>query len=180
MTKKHQFSNVLLVCFFLTAVAYASMARVGYLMFCEEDESQVTLILPLHKVSSKLAIYTTLVNLISKFALMATPITNALKDLLPMTYKNRVTSILLSTSVVLSTTIFALIVPFFGSLMSLIAAFLSVTTSILLPCLCYLKISGTYRKFGCETVAIVIIIMTAIVMAISETYTSLMEITDNL
>ncbi|XP_047151015.1 amino acid transporter AVT1I isoform X2 [Vigna umbellata] len=180
MTNKHQFSNVLLVCFLLTTVGYASMAIVGYLMFGDGAESQVTLNLPLDKLSSKLAIYTTLVNPISKFALMATPITNALKDLLPKTYKNRVTSILLSTVLVLSTTVVALAVPFFGSLMSLVGAFLSVTASILLPCLCYLKISGTYRKFGCETVAIVIIIMTAIVMAISGTYISLMEIAHNL
>ncbi|WVZ08645.1 hypothetical protein V8G54_021991, partial [Vigna mungo] len=180
MRNKHQFSKVLLVCFFLTTIDYASMTIVGYLMFGEEVESQVTLNLPMHKVSSKLVIYTTLVNPVSKFALMATPITNALIDLLPMTYKNRVMSILLCTSLVLSTTIFALTVPFFGSLMSLVGAFLSVTASILLLCLCYLKISGTYRKFGCETVAIVIIIMTTILMAISGTYTSLMEITDNL
>ncbi|WVZ08793.1 hypothetical protein V8G54_022139 [Vigna mungo] len=106
--------------------------------------------------------------------------TNSLKDLLPMTYKNRVTSILLSTSLVLSTTIIALVVPFFGSLMSLVGAFLSVTASILFSCLCYLKISDTYRKFGCETIAIVIIIMTTIVMAISGMYISLMEIAHNL
>ncbi|QCD86739.1 solute carrier family 32 [Vigna unguiculata] len=144
MENKHQFSNVLIVCFVLTTVGYASMAIVGYLMFGDGAESQITLNLPLDKVSSKLAIYTTLVNPISKFALMATPITNALKDLLPKTYKNRVTSILLSTVLVMSTTVVALTVPFFGSLMSLVGAFLSVTASILLPCLCYLKISGTY------------------------------------
>ncbi|KAL2330242.1 hypothetical protein Fmac_017823 [Flemingia macrophylla] len=64
----------------------------------------------------------------SNFALMATPITNALKDLLPVTYKNRVTSILVSTALLISTTIVALTVPFFGSLMSLVGAFLNVTT----------------------------------------------------
>ncbi|ESW11564.1 hypothetical protein PHAVU_008G040900 [Phaseolus vulgaris] len=180
MTNKHQFSNVLLVCFIITTVGYASMAVIGYLMFGDEVESQITLNLPLDKVSSKLAIYTTLVNPISKFALMATPITNALKDLLPRTHKNRLTSILVSTVLVMSTTIVALAVPFFGSLMSLVGAFLSVTASILLPCLCYLKISGTYRKFGGETVAIIMIIMAAIVMAISGTYVSLMEIVQHL
>ncbi|XP_027913271.1 amino acid transporter AVT1I-like [Vigna unguiculata] len=180
MENKHQFSNVLIVCFVLTTVGYASMAIVGYLMFGDGAESQITLNLPLDKVSSKLAIYTTLVNPISKFALMATPITNALKDLLPKTYKNRVTSILLSTVLVMSTTVVALAVPFFGSLMSLVGAFLSVTASILLPCLCYLKISGTYKKFGYETVAIVIIIIAAIVMEISGTYISLVEIVQNL
>lgn len=180
MTNKHQFSNVLLVCFLLTTAGYASMAIIGYLMFGSEVESQVTLNLPLNKVSSKIAIYTTLVNPISKFALMATPITNALKDLLPRKYKNRMTSILVSTVLVISTTIVALAVPFFGYLMSLVGAFLSVTASILLPCLCYLKISGTYKKFGCETLVIVAIIIAAIAMGISGTYTSLMEIVHHL
>ncbi|KAG5095928.1 hypothetical protein JHK84_051516 [Glycine max] len=147
MTNKHQFSNVLLLCFLLTTVGYASMAIIGYLMFGADVESQITLNLPLNKVSSKLAIYITLVNPISKYALMATPITNALKDLLPSTYKNRVTNILVSTVMVIGTTIVALVVPFYGYLMSLVGAFLSVTASILLPCFCYLKISGSYRRF---------------------------------
>ncbi|KAG4388786.1 hypothetical protein GLYMA_09G238000v4 [Glycine max] len=138
--------------------------------------SYVTLNLPLDKVSSKLAIYTTLVNPISKFALMVTPITDALKDLLPSTYRNRVTSILGSTVLVMSTAIVALTVPFFGDLMSLVGAFLSITASILLPCLCYLQISGTYKKYGYEVVAIVAIIIAGIVMGISGTYTSIMDI----
>ncbi|CAJ1829401.1 unnamed protein product [Sphenostylis stenocarpa] len=180
MKNKHQFSNVLLVCFLLTTVGYASMAIIGYRMFGDGIESQVTLNLPLDKVSSKVAIYTTLVNPISKFALMVTPITNALKDLLPRTYKNRLTSILVSTVLVMSATIIALLVPFFGSLMSLVGAFLSVTASILLPCLCYFKISGNYRKFEYETAAIIVIIMTAIIMIISGTYISIMEIVQHL
>ncbi|RZB51403.1 Amino acid transporter AVT1I, partial [Glycine soja] len=61
--------------------------------------------------------------------------------------KNKVTSILGSTVLVMSTAIVALIVPFFGDLMSLVGAFLSIMASILLPCLCYLEISGTYKKF---------------------------------
>jgi len=152
------------------------MAIIGYLMYGSHVESQVTLNLPLDKVSSKLAIYTTLVNPISKFALMVTPITDALKDLLPSTYRNRVTSILGSTVLVMSTAIVALTVPFFGDLMSLVGAFLSITASILLPCLCYLQISGTYKKYGYEVVAIVAIIIAGIVMGISGTYTSIMDI----
>ncbi|WJX80682.1 hypothetical protein P8452_63648 [Trifolium repens] len=181
MRNKHQFSNVLIVCFILTTIGYASMAIIGYLMFGSKVESQITLNLPLNKISSRIAIYTTLVNPITKFALMATPITNALKDLLPSTYKNnKMTNIIVSTVLVISTVIVALSVPFFGSLMSLVGAFLSVTASILLPCLCYLRISGTYRKFGFETFAIVVIILVAIVMGISGTYTSVVEIVQNL
>ncbi|RDX86800.1 Amino acid transporter AVT1I, partial [Mucuna pruriens] len=180
MTNKRQFSNVLIVCFILTTVGYAFTAIIGYLMFGPEVESTVTLNLPLNKVSSKLAIYTTLVNPISKFALFATPIINALKDLLPRTYKNRVTSILVSTVLVVSTTIVALAVPFFGYLMSLVGAFLSITASILLPCLYYLKLSGKYRNFGFETVAIVAILVAGIAMGISGTYTSIMDIVHHL
>ncbi|XP_024625330.1 amino acid transporter AVT1I isoform X1 [Medicago truncatula] len=181
MRNKHQFSNVLIVCFILTTAGYASMAIIGYLMFGSKVDSQITLNLPLNKISSRIAIYTTLVNPISKFALMATPITNALKDLLPRTYKNnRVTNMFVSTVLVISTVIVALVVPFFGSLMSLVGAFLSVTASILLPCLCYLRISGSYMKFEFETVTIVVIIFVAIAVGISGTYTSVVEIVQNL
>ncbi|XP_058736368.1 amino acid transporter AVT1I-like [Vicia villosa] len=181
MRNKHQFSNVLIVCFILTTAGYASMAIIGYLMFGSKVESQVTLNLPLNKLSSKIAIYTILVNPIAKFALMATPITNALKDLFPRSYKNnRVTNIFVSTILVISNVIVALSVPFFGSLMSLVGAFLSVTASILLPCLCYLKISDTYRKFGFEAMMIVIIVLVAMVMGIFGTYTSIVEIVQNL
>ncbi|KAK7340542.1 hypothetical protein VNO77_21248 [Canavalia gladiata] len=180
MENRHQFSNVLLTCFLLTTAGYASMAIIGYLMYGSDVESQITLNLPLNKLSSQIAIYTTLVNPISKFALMATPITNALKELLPGTYKNRVSSFLVSTVLLISTTIVAITVPFFAYLMSLVGAFLSVTASILLPCLCYLKISGTYRKFGFETIAIVAIILAAIAMAITGTYTSLVDIVHHL
>ncbi|KAK2351926.1 amino acid transporter AVT1I [Trifolium repens] len=181
MRNKHQFTNVLIVCFILTTLGYASMAIVGYLMFGSKVESQVTLNLPINKISSRIAIYTTLVNPISKFALMATPITNALKELLPSTYKNnKVTNIFVSTALVISTVIVALSVPFFGYLMSLVGAFLSVTASVLLPCLCYLKISGTYRKFGFETFAIVVIILGGIVMGIYGTYTSIVDIAKSL
>jgi vesicular inhibitory amino acid transporter len=48
---------------------------------------------------------------------------------------------------VISNVMVALSVPFFGDLMSLVGAFLSMTASTVLPCLCYMKISRTYRRF---------------------------------
>ncbi|CAL0299939.1 unnamed protein product [Lupinus luteus] len=181
MRNKHQFSNVLLICFVLSTVGYASVAIIGYLMFGAEVESQITLNLPINRISSRIAIYTTLVNPISKYAVMVTPITNALKDLLPHQYKkNRLIGILINTTLVISTIIVALTVPFFAYLTSLVGAFLSITASIILPCCCYLKISGTYNKFGCETVAIIIIILLGVVIGIFGTYTSLVEIINHL
>jgi vesicular inhibitory amino acid transporter len=53
------------------------MAVFGYLMFGSNVQSQITLNLPIEKLSSRVAIYTTLVNPIAKYALMVTPIVNA-------------------------------------------------------------------------------------------------------
>ncbi|PON38700.1 Amino acid transporter, transmembrane domain containing protein [Trema orientale] len=180
MKNKHQFSNVLLLCFVICTVSYASMAVFGYLMFGSGVQSQITLNLPTGKLSSKVAIYTTLVNPIAKYALMVTPIVDAVKNGFPCFLNKRLFGLLIGTTLVISSVIVALAVPFFASLMSLVGAFLSVTASIILPCLCYLKISGIYRTFNCEVVALVGIILMGVAVTTIGTYTSVLEIIGNL
>ncbi|CAL5369890.1 unnamed protein product [Camellia sinensis] len=175
MSNKNEFSKVLLLCFIFSTVIYASMAIFGYLMFGSKVESQITLNLPTEKISSKVAIYTTLVNPIAKYALMVTPIVNVIENFFP--YDNRrPTSLLIRIILVISTVIVALAIPFFGYLMSLVGAFLSITASILLPCVCYLKVSGTYQRFGLEMAIIGGILLVGILIMIIGTYTSLTEI----
>ncbi|CAB4304129.1 unnamed protein product [Prunus armeniaca] len=70
MKNKRQFSNVLLLCFILCTIGYASMAVLGYLMFGSTVQSQITLNLPTETLSSKIAIWTALINPLSKYALM--------------------------------------------------------------------------------------------------------------
>lgn len=152
------------------------MAVMGYLMFGEAVESQITLNLPVGKLSSKIAIYTTLANPICKYALMVTPIVNAAKQHFPWSLNRRLLDFLVSTALVISTVIVALCVPFFGYLMSLVGAFLSVTASIILPCLCYLKMQGSDRRFGFEGVIIGAIILSGVAVAIFGTYTALEQI----
>ncbi|XP_007032545.2 PREDICTED: vacuolar amino acid transporter 1 isoform X1 [Theobroma cacao] len=180
MKKRHQFSNVLVICFVLCTLSYASMAIFGYLMFGSDVQSQITLNLPTNKLSSRVAIYTTLVNPISKYALMVTPIVNATKTWFPYHCNKRFLSLFVGTTLMISTVLVALAVPFFGSLMSLVGAFLSITASIIIPCLCYLKISGTYQRFGCEMVAIGLIILMGVAVVIFGTYTSVIDIIGNL
>lgn len=156
------------------------MAVFGYLMFGSTVQSQITLNLPTNKVSSQVAIYTTLVNPISKFALMVTPIMVAVKRRFPHYQNKRFFNILVSTTLVISCVIVALAVPFFAYLMALVGAFLSVTASIIMPCLCYLKISGTYRRIGCEMLIIWGIILLGAAVVILGTYTSLEEIIGHL
>ncbi|XP_024975889.1 amino acid transporter AVT1I-like isoform X2 [Cynara cardunculus var. scolymus] len=180
MRNQHQFSKVLLLCFVFCTITYSSMAVVGYLMFGSNVESQITLNLPTDKISSRVAICTTLVNPIAKYALMVTPIVDTIEARFLTFYNTRKFSILIRTVLVISTVLVALALPFFGYLMSLVGAFLSVTASITLPCLCYLKISGAYRRLGFESVFIGFIVFVGILVAVIGTYTSLVDISRQL
>ncbi|XP_058187555.1 amino acid transporter AVT1J-like isoform X2 [Rhododendron vialii] len=180
MENKKQFSKVLLLCFLFCTVTYASMAVAGFLMFGSSVQSQITLNLPTKTFSSKVAIYTTLVNPVAKYALMVTPIVNAIENRFRAYYSKKPISFLIRSTLVISTVIVALSIPFFGDLMSLVGAFLSVTASIILPCLCYLKISGTYRRLGFEPIVIEFIVLLGIAIVIVGTYTSVLEILGHL
>ncbi|XP_027073765.1 amino acid transporter AVT1I isoform X1 [Coffea arabica] len=176
MRDQRQFSKVLGICFLVCTISYALVAIVGYLMFGSELMSQITLNLPIDKISSRVAIYTTLVNPIAKYALMVIPIVNAIETRLPLNCHKRSYSLFVRTSLVLSTVIVSLAIPLFGYLMSLVGAFLSVTASAILPCLCFLKISGIYQTLGLEQLVMVGIVLMGISIMIVGTYTSVMEI----
>ncbi|KMT17325.1 hypothetical protein BVRB_2g040170 isoform B [Beta vulgaris subsp. vulgaris] len=142
MKNKRNFSKVLLLCFVCMTISYASIAIFGYLMFGSKLDPEITLNLPIHKLSSRVAIYTTLVSPLSKYALMLEPVASATESWFPTYHKKRSFRIFIRTALVATQVIIALVVPFFGHLISLVGAFLSVTASITLPCLCFLKISG--------------------------------------
>ncbi|OIT21820.1 PREDICTED: vacuolar amino acid transporter 1-like [Nicotiana attenuata] len=176
MKDRSQFPKVLLLCFILSTITYGSMATMGYLMYGENLMSQVTLNLPTRKISSKIAIYTTLINPITKYALVVSPIATAIEDTFPFR-KSKPMSYFIRTVLVISTVIVALAVPFFGYVMTFIGAFLGVSVSILFPCLCYLKIKKNYpRNFGIEVIFIGVILILGTCVAISGTYISLKNI----
>lgn len=174
MKKRHHFSKVLLLCFLCTTISYASMAVIGYLMFGPKVDSQITLNLPIRKLSSRVAIYTTLVNPLSKYALMLEPVSSATENWFPGYHKKRLVRILIRTALVATQVFVAVAVPFFGYLMSLVGAFLSVTASIIIPCLCYLKIAGMNRDF--ELVLTLSTLVLSALIAIFGTYTSLVQL----
>ncbi|RVW25394.1 Amino acid transporter AVT1I [Vitis vinifera] len=179
MKDKSQFSKVLLICFALSTINYGSMAILGYLMFGENLRSQVTLNLPTGKMSSKLAIYTTLINPLTKYGIIITPIANAIEDTFSF-HNSRPISVTIRTALVISTVVVALTVPFFGYIMEFIGAFLSVTVSMLFPCVFYLKINKASRSFGLELIAIIAILALGSFVAVTGTYTSLRQIINHL
>nr|GMC67317.1 vacuolar amino acid transporter 1-like [Ipomoea batatas] len=155
------------------------MAVLGYLMFGSEALSQITLNLPTDKISSQVAIYITLVNPIAKYALMVTPIVKAIENSFALSNygkKGFICGLVIKTGLVISTVIVAITVPFFGYLMSLVGAFLSTTASVILPCLCFLKISGIHRTAWFEVVVICGIVVMGVGFMVVGTYTALMEI----
>ncbi|ONI17353.1 hypothetical protein PRUPE_3G153500 [Prunus persica] len=132
------------------------------------------------KKDSKIAIWTTLVNPPPKYALMVTPIIYSAKNWFPNHCNNGHFDLLLSSSLVISSVVVALAVPFFAYLVSLVGAFLSVSASLLFPCFCYLKISATYRNLGCEMLIIGFIILMGAAVMILGTYTAVSEIIEHL
>ncbi|XP_051119983.1 amino acid transporter AVT1J-like [Andrographis paniculata] len=180
MWNPRQFSFALLLCFMLCTVVIASMAILGYLMFGSDLQSQITLNLPTDRMSAKVAVYTALLNPIAKYGLTLKPTVDSIENHFKWLRENRSRSLFMRTALVGSSVVLALMLPFFGHLMSLAGSLFGVPTSILLPCFCYLKISGAYKRIGVESAVIVFAVSMGIVILVFGTYTSVLQIVYNL
>ncbi|KEH19718.1 amino acid transporter AVT1I [Medicago truncatula] len=179
MNDRKQFSKVLLVCFMASTIINGAVAVLGYMMFGDHLKSQITLNLPTNKISTKIAIYATVITPFTKYAMVITPIINAIEDKWHLC-KRRPLSILIRTSIVISSVIVALFVPFFGYIMAFIGAFLSMAMSLLFPCICYLKMHKAARRFGLELIIIISIMSIGTFIGIQGTYSSLVQIVKNI
>lgn len=114
MRNPKHFKWVLVVCFVITTFACASMAVIGYLMFRSELESQITLNLPMSRLSSKVATYTALVNPLAKYALFMKPIVDAIESRrLVSVHHTRVCSLCTRTMLLGSSVAVALTLPYY-------------------------------------------------------------------
>ncbi|KAL5650912.1 hypothetical protein ACJX0J_036370, partial [Zea mays] len=119
----------------LSTFLYAGAAVMGYKMFGEATESQFTLNLPDNSVISKIAVWTTVANPITKYP--------CLEELLPPNQQKYSTIIMLRSSLVISTLLIALSVPFFGLVMALVGSLFAMLVTYILPCACFLAILKT-------------------------------------
>ncbi|RWR91607.1 vacuolar amino acid transporter 1-like protein [Cinnamomum micranthum f. kanehirae] len=143
MKKPNQYPSVLFSCFAICTVMYAGVAVMGYTMFGEFTKSQFTLNMPKNLVASKIAVWTTIVNPFTKYALTMTPVALSLEELMPSSLqKSYIYPILIRSALVVSTLLVGLSVPFFGLVMALIGSFLSMLVTLILPCACFLSILG--------------------------------------
>ncbi|XP_022139088.1 amino acid transporter AVT1C-like [Momordica charantia] len=180
MAKPSQFPAVLLTCFVTCTLMYAGVAFMGYSMFGESTLSQFTLNLPNNLVASKIAVWTTVVNPFTKYALTLTPIAMSLEELIPSNHSQFfIFSILIRTALVISTLVVGLCIPFFGLILSLIGSLLTMLISLVLPCACFLSIlKGKVTRFQGVTCGIIITV--GLIAAGFGTYSSLTKIIQNL
>ncbi|XP_068667658.1 amino acid transporter AVT1E-like [Aristolochia californica] len=141
MQNPADFPSVLLLSFIICTVLYSGVAITGFLMFGGAIESQFTLNMPTTFVASKIAVWTTVVNPLTKYALTITPVALSLEELLPLAwFKSHLVSILIRTTLVLSTLLVAITFPFFGFIMALIGSFITMIIALIFPCASYLKL----------------------------------------
>ena len=170
-------AQVLLASSLLCSLNYALTAVLGYLIYGDDVKSLVTLNLPSGKVYTRVAILTTLVTPLAKYALVIQPITAGIEEKLSLAGQGGLPRAAISTAVLASTVVAACTVPFFGYLMSFIGSSLNVTVAVLFPCLSYLRIyvrRGGVRR--AEVAAIVGILAVGVCVAVVGTCTSLHQI----
>ncbi|KAL4621514.1 hypothetical protein ACB092_06G233600 [Castanea dentata] len=180
MARPNQFPAVLLTCFGICTLLYAGVAVMGYKMFGESIQSQFTLNLPQDLVATKIAVWTTVVNPFTKYALTMSPVAMCLEELIPSNHsKSYIYSILIRTALVVSTLIVGLSVPFFGLVMSLIGSLLTMLVTLILPCACFLSIlRGKITRL--QGALCIIIISVGAVSCSFGTYSALSKIVESL
>ncbi|XP_047328155.1 amino acid transporter AVT1C-like [Impatiens glandulifera] len=176
MEKPSQYPAFLLISFTVCTLMYAGVAVMGYLMFGESTLSQFTLNLPQEYVASKIAVWTTVVNPFTKYALTMTPVALSLEELLPANSVNSYRySICIRTALVISTVAVGLCIPFFGLVLALIGSLLTMLVTLILPCACYLRIwSGKISRS--EVFLCYVVIVVGSVSATVGSYSAISEI----
>ncbi|XP_042416176.1 amino acid transporter AVT1C-like [Zingiber officinale] len=174
MKNPSRFPIILLICFILSTILYSGVATAGYLIFGDSLKSQFTLNMPHQYLSSQIAVWTTVISPLTKYALTITPIALSIEELLPSSGNLCFIMVLIRTLLVLSTLVVALTFPYFAYVMALLGSVFAMLLALILPCACYLSIkrkSATYLQVSVCT----LIIMVAVASSFIGSYSSIKQ-----
>ena len=155
---------------------------VGYLIFGESVNSQITLSLPKGEISTRVAIIAMLVSPFAKYALTLLPVATALEEFLPHQWKTKnfqLCGMIIRTLLVATTVGIAIALPFFAYIMALVGSFLSISIAVIVPCICYLQLFS-HQIVLWEKGLIFIFLALGAIACIAGTYTSVIEIAKSL
>lgn len=175
LKNRSQYPSVLFTSFLFTTIMFGGTAIVGYLMFGSSSLSEFTLNMPNTLIASKIAVCTTVVNPICKYALTLMPISVSIEELIPKNMRSRSYSITIRTALVLSSLLVALTVPFFDLVMAFAGSALAMFVTLIFPCVCFISIARD--KLTCTQMSMcILIIAVGVVSAVVGTYSSLSKI----
>ncbi|CAN0926558.1 Amino acid transporter AVT1D [Linum grandiflorum] len=180
MREPSRFPSVLIVSFVFCWLMYTGVAICGYLFFGETVKSQFTLNMPAEFTASKIAVWTAVVNPITKYALTIMPVALSLEELIPFgRFRSYAASLGIRIVLVLSTLFVALAIPFFGSVMAFCGSFLAMLLAIIFPCACYISVFHG-RLSRLQLASCIFAILVGAISAAVGTYASVMRIANDL
>eukprot|EP01018_Ginkgo_biloba_P021878 Gb_27840 [translate_table: standard] len=182
MKDPSKFGKVILLSFVIVTAIYSGFACLGGTMFGSSVRSQITLNMPRHLLVTKFALWATVITPMSKYALQLSPVARELENLVASAWKprgRRLTRICIVSVLLFSILAMALALPYFGYVLALTGSFLSITMSIILPCIFYIKI--TRKSISLPMVLInVAFILVGLVLGISGTIASAKNLIDSI